>query len=150
MIALTYCIAAVFLHIISLLKLLLNILKNKSTLVWFAKMCMLMLPELLRFICGVILTFGTSVFMSSNYLPPLCNMMQNCCMKGWKPRGQNILITMLRGWFEVLLMKSCLWSASDKSTVSAVWSRYLWSIFPQHFIPKALCLNIHWQTAVLL
>lgn len=60
MIALTYCTAAVFLHLISFLKLLLNILKNKSTLVWFAKICMLM-P--LTLFSGVIWTFSTSVFI---------------------------------------------------------------------------------------
>lgn len=64
MIALTYCTAAVFLHLISFLKLLLNILKNKSTLVWFAKICMLMLPEPpLTLFSGVIWTFSTSVFI---------------------------------------------------------------------------------------
>lgn len=150
MIALTYCIAAVFLHLISLLKLLLNILKNKSTLVWFAKICMLTLPEPpLALFCGVILTFSTLVFICPQIIFHLFATW--CRIVAWKAERRAVRIFPSRCFEAGLRFFS--WKAAfglHQSAVSAVWSRYLWSIFPQHFIPKALCLNIHWQTAVLL
>lgn len=68
-------------------------------------------------------------------------------LRSLKLQNCSISSTRLYNWIEVLLLKSCLWSVANMSTVTVAKQLYLWFTCIQHILLEGL---VSWSTWLIM